>query len=187
MSTYYDPQDINNRSIEARKARPMFYYKAVYNEQADCYDIILFMSIHNGDSGQTALDVMETIVRQKHISYYTEQYETFINKNYLHKNKFTFDDMLQLPSFAQKVEDLEYKIALPKSNKAYWALLKDFSIKLSHADINALNRIAGYVPEEKPKEEESDKSIITEDIVVKMLNMLKDINTRLTNLEQPLN
>lgn len=188
MSNYYDPQDISNRRMEAKKARPIFYYKAVYNESKDAYDIILFMSLHNGDSGQTALDVIETVVRDKHINYYNEAHNTFITKNYLHRNVFTFDEMLKLPSFAQKVEDLEYKISLPKTSPAYWTFIKDFSLKLSHSDITALNNIAGYVPVEEPKEATTPVNpLISDDVAVKIIELLQQMDARITALEQPLN
>lgn len=188
MSNYYDPQDISNRQAEARKARPKFYYKAVYNEQKVAYDVLLFMSLHNGESGQSSLDFMETLVRQKHISYYNQAHEDFVSKNYLHRNEFTFDEMLKLPAFAQKVEDLEYKISLPKTNPAYWSIIKDFSLKLNHSDVKTLNKIAGYEPDEEPQEATAPVNpLISDDVAVKIIELLQKMDARITALEQPLN
>ena len=191
MSNYYDPQDIRNRQVEARKARPMFYYKAVYNEQKDAYDVLLFMSLHNGESGQSSLDVIETLVRQKHISYYNQAHEDFVSKNYLHRNEFTFDEMIKLPVFAQKVEDLEYKISLPKTNPAYWTIIKDFSLKLNHSDVKTLNKIAGYDPEETQNQSQEATApvnpLISDDVAVKIIELLQKMDARITALEQPLN
>lgn len=176
---YFDSDDIRVRG--GIDMHPQFYWRSVYNADKDNFKILPFMRINNSDSGRA--DWMDVQVTQIHQIRYKKQWEEFIEKQALHRQEFTRDEMMRIQQFRDRIEYFQDQIRLPKTHPEYWPLVSDFSIRLNPEDIMKLNSLDGIEQpetEHKPSKTKDDKIL---DALSMIANKLDNLDKRVTEIE----
>ena len=185
MNNLYDPDDIRNRSELNKKMRPHFHWVAIYNTDADNYELKAFMRIHNGD--ETKDDIMTVQVSQKHIAQFNADWQKFIKEQDLERTIYTRDEMMNILSFRNKINYNKSIILLPPEHPNYNALISDFSLELTEEDVFALKQVDGVIEQSKMEEETPQGKTTQEKLFTLMeyaLTEIKKVSDRLTQLEE---
>lgn len=182
-SDYLDPDDIRMR--DSVNLHPTFYWRCMYNSDADKYDIVPFMRINNGDGSHA--DWMDVAVTQKHTMRYAGAWQKFRNAQDPKRTTFTREEMLHVQPFRDRYEYHKSICLLPPTAKDYQALVSDFSVRLNPEDISTLNRIDGVeqemdAPQESTLDTRSQSQKIL-DILGKVADTLDNLDARITQLE----
>ena len=182
-SDYLDADDIRMRGTV--NLHPTFYWRCIYNDQTDQYDIRPFMRINNGDGSRA--DWMDVAVTQKHTMRYADVWRKFRNAQDPKRTTFTREEMLHVQPFRDRYEYHKSICLLPPTDPDYQMLVSDFSVRLNPEDITVLNRICTgeeqlEVPQVDAPDTRSQGQKILE-ILGKVADTLDSLDARITQLE----
>lgn len=182
-SDYLDPDDIRMRGTV--NLHPTFYWRCIYDEDSDKYDIVPFMRINNGDGSHA--DWMDVAVLQKHTLRYPDVWQKFRNAQDPKRTKFTREEMLHVQPFRDRYEYHKGMCLLPPTDKDYQRMVSDFSVRLNAEDIATLNRMcdtenALEAPQPTKPDTRSQSEKILE-ILGKVADTLDNLETRISTLE----